>query len=96
MGQNFNYPEKNCCICGKGKGKLKQRNINKISFTYIKSNIVIINNQCILCSACPCQNGGSCTGIDLDNNGIEDCDCTAAVGFQGPICNDAIGRKPLL
>ena len=31
-GEDFNYPEKNCCICGKkGKyqGELKRRNINK-------------------------------------------------------------------
>jgi hypothetical protein len=59
-------------------------------------SMLIINNQCNLYSACPCQNGGYCTGADLDNDGQEDCDCTAAVGFEGALCEVNTGRKPLL
>ena len=47
--------------------------------------------------ACPCKNGGQCiTGVDLDANGQEDCDCSSAIGFEGITCEDATGSRLLI
>ena len=48
-------------------------------------------------SACPCKNGGQCiAGVDLDENGYEDCDCSLAIGFEGVTCENVTGSKLLI
>ena len=70
--------------------------------TYIHKNVVLniiifIIDQSILFSACPCKNGGQCMpGVDSDENGQEDCDCSLAIGFEGVTCETATGSKLLI
>ena len=37
LGAIYNYPEKNCCVCGKGNFSNNLRDLNYITFTYISS-----------------------------------------------------------
>ncbi|CAF1261897.1 unnamed protein product [Adineta steineri] len=85
LGAKFNYPEKNCCVCGKACLPSPCQN-NGTCNPADGSCTCQGQTSGPTCSACGCQNGGTCN----PTNG--NCQCTG--GWTGTTCTSSTTTLP--